>query len=140
MKEQQGTVLKKKFSLIDFLMILMLVGIVAALIIPIREDKKNMAKVNEALRDMQVIIKADVDFKNHPDNGYYAFDLSMLNIEDKLAKNYFEYTLSDTTVNAITKAEFGVVGAEIYYYLPEGPWVVKDDEVSRSVIDPNWLP
>lgn len=140
MKEQQGTELKKKFSLIDFLMILMLVGIVTALVIPVREDMKNQRKVKEALNEVRLIVAKNIEFKNDPDNGYYAFDLSQLNIEGKLQKRYFNYELTDTTVVAVSKAEFGVEGAEFYYYLPSGPWMVKDDDFSRTVIEPNWLP
>jgi competence protein ComGC len=131
---------KKKFSLIDLLMILMLVGIIYTFIIPIREDRKNHERVREAIRDMRVITQANIEFKNDPDNGYYAFDLSQLNVSHLLDGNYFEYSLSDTTVNATSNEEYSVEGAEFHFYLPTGPWLVSEDELSRSAINPNWLP
>ncbi len=130
----------KSFSLIDLLMYLMIVGIVFTFFIPLREDRKNHAKVIEAIGDVREIVKANIAFKNDPDNGYYAFDLGMLNIDDKLAKNYFDYSLSDTTVTAVSNQNFGVEGAEIYYYLPNGPWLAADNDLTRNVINPNWLP
>jgi len=131
---------KKGFSLIDLLMYIMIVGIVFTFVIPLREDRRNHQRLTEAIRDMREIAKANIAFKNDPDNGYYAFDLGMLNIEHKLAKNFFNYALSDTTITAVSTEKFGVQGAEIYYYLPNGPWMAKDDKLTRSVINPNWLP
>ena len=64
----------KKFSLIELIMIIMLVGIVFTLIIPLRADKLNHEKLKEAVYNMQVIAHADVDFKQDPANGYYIFD------------------------------------------------------------------
>jgi Tfp pilus assembly protein PilE len=131
---------KREFSLIELLMILMLVGIIFTLIIPIREDRRNHERVREAIQDIQKIAKANIAFKNDPENGYYAFDLGQLNIDDQLQMNYFNYTLNDTTVVAVSNENYSVEGAEFFYYLPAGPWMVKDNEHSREVIDPNWLP
>ncbi len=135
---------KNKFSLIELLMIIMLVGIIFTLIIPLQTDKKNYEKMKEAIRNIQVIARADVIFKNDPENGYYAFDVSMLNIDKELIKPgndfFFDYSLTDSTVVATTNDNFGKKGASVYYYLPQGPWGVGDDKISKSVIDPNWLP
>lgn len=132
--------LKGKFSLIEYLMLLMLVGIVFTFIIPLREDMHNHEKTKEAVRDLQIISRANVAFKNHPDNGYYAFDLGMLNIDEKIEQNFFHYELTDSMVVAITTENFGNKGARIFYYLPSGPMQVSEDELSRSLINPNWLP
>lgn len=140
MSDQKNSAVKKKFSLIELLMILMLVGIVFTLIIPIREDRKNHERVREAIRDIRIITKANIDFKNDPVNGYFAFDLGQLNVDHRIAKNFFNYSLTDTTVVAVSNNNYSVAGAEIYFYLPSGPWMVKDDDLSRSAINPNWLP
>ncbi|MBW6515580.1 MAG: hypothetical protein K0B81_03055 [Candidatus Cloacimonetes bacterium] len=140
MSDQKSPEVKKKFSLIELLMILILVGIIFTLIIPIREDRKNHEYVREAIRDMRIITRANIAFKNDPANGYYAFDLGQLNVEELIEMNYFNYVLTDTTIVAVSNQNFGVEGAEIYFYLPAGPWMVKDDNVSRSHINPNWLP
>ena len=140
MSDNTSPAKKKKFTLIELLMILMLVGIVFTLIIPIREDRRNFERVKEAIQDMRIIIQANIAFKNDPANGYYAFDLSQLNIDHRLSQNYFNYVLSDTTVTAVSNENFSVEGAEFFFYLPAGPWMVKDNGLSRSVINPNWLP
>jgi len=139
-KNTQEVKLEKKFSLIELLMILMIVGIFFSFVIPLRQDAKNHEMVKEAIRDMQIIIRANVEFKNDPNNGYWAFDLGQLNIDHKLNQNYFFYTLSDTTVTAISTDNFAVDGATISYYLPNGPWTAGEDDLTRSVINPNWLP
>ena len=140
MSHTEVTFDRKKFSLIDLLMILMLVGIVFTFIIPLREDRRNHERVKEAIRDVRIIIQANLDFRNDPDNGYFAFDLSQLNIDHLLNGNYFEYSLTDSTVNAKSNANYSTEGALFYYYLPSGPWLVSEDELSRSVVNPNWLP
>lgn len=136
---------KGKFSLIELLMIIMLVGITFTLIIPMQIDKRNHDKISfEAIRNIQIIARADVKFKEDPENGYYAFDVSMLNIDNQLVKEgenfLFDYAVTDSTVVATTNKSFGKEGASIYYYLPKGPWGIGKDKVSKSVIDANWLP
>jgi competence protein ComGC len=135
---------KSKFSLIELLMIIMVVGIVFTLIVPMQTDKNNHEKIKEAIKNIQIITRANIAFKSDPENGYYAFDVSMLNIDDKLEKKgdnfLFDYTLTDTTVIATTNKFFGKEGAEIFYYLPQGPWQAGKNSVTKKIIDPNWLP
>jgi len=137
---------KKKFTLIELLMIFMVVGIIITFIIPMRQTKLNQGRVREAVHNLQIIAQANVQFFNSPDNGYFAVDLSQLNVTDKLEKidntgnYYFDYSLTDSTVVAKTNSNFGKSGAEIFYYLPKGPMQVAEDKLSRDTIDPNWLP
>jgi type II secretory pathway pseudopilin PulG len=135
---------KSKFSLIELLMIIMVVGIVFTLIVPMQTDKRNHEKVKEAIKNIQILTRANIAFKENPDNGYYAFDVSMLNISDKLEKKgenfMFDYTLTDTTVVATSNKNFGKEGAFIFYYLPQGPWQAGKDRITEKIIDPNWLP
>jgi len=144
MAENTSLEKKGKFSLIELLMIIMLVGIIFTLIVPLRNDKLNHGKIKEAIKNIQIIARADVAFKEDPENGYYAFDVSMLDIKDKLEKTndefLFKYSLTDSTVVATTNMNFGKEGAVIYYYLPNGPWNVGDDKISKSILDSNWLP
>jgi hypothetical protein len=148
----------KKFSLIELVMIIMLVGIVFTLIIPLRTDKVNHGKLNEAVYNMQVIARADVEFKIDPANGYYIFEHTVVKLDDEgeytgedllyvmedLKKTndefIFDYSVTDSTVVGTTNSNFGKVGASIYYYLPNGPWGVSNDKISDSIFDPNWLP
>ncbi len=148
----------KKFTLIELIMIIMLVGIAFTLIIPLRADKLNHGKLKEAVYNMQVIARADVEFKKDPANGYYIFEHTvvrldkegnntgedLLNVIDDLEKTndvfLFDYFATDTTVVATSNQHFGKKGASIYYYLPNGPWGVNNDKISKSIFDPNWLP
>ncbi len=147
---------KSKFSLIELLMIIMLVGIVFTLIIPMRIDRQNKEKLSEAIYNTQYIAKANVQFK--AENDYYMFEHTviklnedgsyggddLLNIADNLKKTngdlIFNYALTDSTVEAITNSNFGKTGARIYYYLPNGPFGLADDKTSKNLFDPNWLP
>ncbi|KQC09544.1 MAG: hypothetical protein APR54_12760 [Candidatus Cloacimonas sp. SDB] len=170
MAEDFGIRKKGKFTLIELLMIIMLVGIVFTLIIPLRNDQIRKKRLAEAIKNIQIIAREDVKFKNDPDkgDGSYMFDHTvvkyveatkdennniipatekgedLLNIKDELFKEgdffYFDYSVTDTTVVAVANVNFGKAGAKIYYYLPTGPWGVADDNISKSVIDPNWLP
>lgn len=148
----------KKFTLIELIMIIMLVGIVFTLIIPLNTDKLNHKKLKEAVHNMQVIARSDVAFKVDPSNGYFIFEHTvvkldeegnytgedLLYIKDDLQKTdnafLFDYSVTDTTVVAVTNRNFGKTGASIFYYLPNGPWGVRKDKISESIIDPNWLP
>ena len=148
----------KKFSLIELIMIIMLVGIVFTLIIPLRADRLNHDKLKEAVYNMQVIARADVDFKQDPANGYYIFEHNVVKLDDdgedtgedllyvidNLQKTndefLFDYSVTDSTVIGTTNMNFGKENASIFYYLPNGPWGVSNDKISDSVFDPNWLP
>lgn len=148
----------KKFSLIELIMIIMLVGIIFTLIIPLRADKENLKKLSEAVHNMQVIARADVEFKEDPANGYYIFEHTVVKLDeegnysgddllyivDALEKTneefLFDYSVTDTTVVGVTNRNFGKAGATLFYYLPNGPWGVNNDNISESVFDPNWLP
>ena len=170
MTENTSIQKKGKFSLIELLMIIMLVGIVFTLIIPLRNDRLNKEKLKEAIKNVQIIARVDVIFKDDPEkgDGSYMFEHTvvkyieatkdesnniipaketgedLLNIKDKLEKSgeffIFDYFVTDTTIVATTNKNFGKAGASIYYYLPTGPWGVNKDKTSEAVIDPNWLP
>jgi hypothetical protein len=170
MAENYGIRKKGKFSLIELLMIIMLVGIVFTLIIPLKTDQIRRERLNEAVRNMQIIARENVKFKNDPDkgDGSYMFEHTvvkfleesrdennniipasekgddLLNIIDELIKEgeffFFDYSVSESSIVAVTNKNFGKTGAKIFYYLPTGPWGVSDDKLSKSVIDPNWLP
>jgi len=121
-------------------MILMLVGIIFTLVIPMVEDRRNNERVVEAIKDITIIREANQQFREGPGEGFYAFDISQLNIDDMLEMNYFTYTLTDTAIVATSTEDYGVEGAQFYYDLQYRQWRVKDSELSRNAIDPNWLP
>lgn len=136
---------EKKFSLVELLMIIMVVGIAFTIIVPLSISKKNHQKLDEAIYNLQLIAQKNVEFFNDPNNGYYAFDVSMLNIADDAYKTtdgefIFDYSLTDSTVVATTNASYGTEGARVIYYLPKGPWDLGSDKVSTSTFDKAWLP
>ncbi|MDO9578936.1 MAG: hypothetical protein Q7J16_13720 [Candidatus Cloacimonadales bacterium] len=158
MTENKTVEKKSKFSLIELLMIIMIVGIVFTLIIPLRNDRIIQEKMKEAVKNVQIIARADIAFMEDPANGFYIFEHNvlimdkgdgnngddLLNIQGKLEKIadvfYFDYSVTDSTVVATTNKNFGKEGAAFYYYLPNGPWGVGSDKVSQNTFDPNWLP
>lgn len=150
---------KSKFSLIELLMIIMLVGIVFTLIVPLRNDKINKEKLNEAIKNIQIIARAEMDWFNDPDlgDGSWAFEHivvkfdngvekgdDLMNVTKNLEKDgdffLFDYSVNDSTIVATTNKNFGKEGAKVMYYLPSGPWNIGKDSVSEKVLDPNWLP
>ncbi|PID28694.1 MAG: hypothetical protein CSB55_03960 [Candidatus Cloacimonadota bacterium] len=131
-----------KISLIEFLMILMLVGIVFTFIVPMKQKRINFERTKEAVRLMQVIRNASIEFKNDPEggDGDYAWVIDQLNMDlEKEGAYFFDYSLTDTSVVAVTNEKFGKKGLEIMYYMPSGPFTIKDEK-TKSIIDPNWLP
>ena len=150
---------KSRFSLIELLMIIMLVGIIFTLIVPLRNDSINKEKLGEAIRNIQIITRANIKWYNDPNygDGSWCFEHTVVKYEDgeykgddlmnvvgQLEKeNYeflFDYFVNDSTVVAVTNKNFGKEGATLFYYLPSGPWGLKKDSVSEKVLDPNWLP
>ncbi len=125
----------KKFSLIDLLMIIMLVGVILTIIIPIQQSRKHEVMVKESFSEMQKIIKANEDLKNS-DWGEYAFDISMLNISD-LDESMFKFTVNDTSIVAVTDKLSNEEKA-YYYHLFDRRFRVRHD--SKDIIFDAWLP
>jgi len=135
----------KRFSLVELLMIIMLVGIIFTIVVPLSIQKKNHEKIAESIYNLQLIAREDQNFYNNPDNGYYAFDVGMLNIDESLFKKtddqfIFDYSLTDSTAVATTNENYGIEGAQVIYFLPKGPWSLGKDKVSTSTFDSVWLP
>ena len=135
----------KRFSLVELLMIIMLVGIIFTIVVPLSIQKKNHEKIAESIYNLQLIAQKNVDFYNNPENGYYAAFMDMLNIDENLYRKtddqfIFDYSLTDSTVVATTNENYGIEGAQVIYYLPKGPWALGKDKVSESIFDSVWLP
>ncbi len=140
----------KKFSLIELLMIIMLVGIVVTFIFPLRQMKIDRSRTMEAVEIVKEAAKLDEQFKNNPDlgDGDYAFDFSQLNY--KPDNKYFNFRVADVTMEdrtitggfiiAETTKEFGHEGIQIKFMLPSGPWSVDAPEKLKNVVHRNWLP
>ncbi|MBN2829144.1 MAG: hypothetical protein JXR56_02360 [Candidatus Cloacimonetes bacterium] len=127
-----------KFSLVELLMIIMLVGLIFVIWIPMKEAKIYKSKLQEAITTIDKIAKADIAFKNNIEesDGEFAFDIIQLNL--KLNSDNFVFSVTDTTVVATTTEDFGKKGIDIIYYLPTGPYQVLNDQ--KKIIDNTWLP
>ncbi|HOE90532.1 MAG TPA: type II secretion system protein [Candidatus Cloacimonadota bacterium] len=120
----------KNFSLIDLLMIIMIVGLVALAVFPKIQDSKNEKIIINSLTKMNLIIKANEQFKK--EDGDYAFDISQLNLKDELKDDFFEFTLNDTAIVA-TSNKLTLNPVTYYYLLNEQGFRIMPD--SKKVID-----
>ncbi|HHI87554.1 MAG TPA: hypothetical protein ENK03_01260 [Candidatus Cloacimonetes bacterium] len=127
----------KKATLIEVLMVILIVGIIVILIFPAIGEKRKKDRINEEVYPtFQVILQENEKFND--EQGYYAFDISMLNIPEILEeKQYFEFALTDSTVEAITNNKFGRAGAKIVYNFINDEWSVEGTE---GIIEESWLP
>ncbi len=127
----------KKATLIEVLMVILIVGIIVILVFPAIGEKRNKDRMNlEVFPTFDIILQANEAFNE--EQGYYAFDVTMLNLTDELEdKQYFEFSLTDTTVIATTTPKFGKAGAKIVYNFDKDYWAVEGTE---DVIDKSWLP
>jgi len=127
----------KKATLIEVLMIILIVGIIVILIFPAIGEKRKKDRINEEVfPTFKVILQENEKFNQ--EQGYYAFDISMLNITDMLGKTqYFDFSLTDSTIVATTTSKFGRSGAQIIYNFEKQFWTVEN---AKDVIDENWLP
>jgi hypothetical protein len=133
-----------KFSLLELLTILILVGLVFVFVVPIHQTGINRARVGDAIKTMSFIGEKAEAFKKSPDNGYYP-DLSQLNISDKLDTLYFNYSINadDSTVVGETKQSYGKKGAYLVYSLNGKQFRIGKndaDVTSQKYINENWLP
>lgn len=127
----------KQATLIEVLMVILIVGIIVILVFPAIGEKRNKDRMNlEVFPTFDVILQANEQFND--EQGYYAFDITMLNLTDVLEdKQFFEFSLTDTTVIATTTNKFGKAGAQIVYNFDKDYWAVAGTE---DVIEESWLP
>jgi Tfp pilus assembly protein PilE len=133
-----------RFSLIELLTILILVGLVFVFVIPVNQAHISRERIGEAIKTVSFIGEKAEEFKNNPDNGYYP-DLSQLNIGYKLDTLYFNYSINadDSTIVAETKPTYGKKGAFLVYSLSGKQYRIGKDDAdvtSQKYINENWLP
>jgi Tfp pilus assembly protein PilE len=142
--ETSATPIYAKFSLIELLTILLLVGLIFVFVVPVNQAKINRDRVNEAISTMKLIGDKAEEFKNNPDNGYYP-DLSQLNLDAKTKSAFFDYTIvaDDSTIVAETTPSFGKKGAFLIYSLSGKQYRIgkgDTDTESKKYLNENWLP
>jgi type II secretory pathway pseudopilin PulG len=126
----------KKVTLIEVLMVILIVGIVVILIFPTIADTKKKKRINEEVfPTFKLIQEKNEEF--YKEYGEYAFDISQLNIAELKDKRYFDFGVTDSTLEATTTRKFGKPGAKIIYNFLTNTWTV---EGTKDVIDAHWLP
>jgi hypothetical protein len=133
-----------RFSLLELLTILILVGLVFVFVVPIKQTGINRERVGVAIKTMSFIGDKAEAFKNNPENGYYP-DLSQLNISDKIDTLYFNYSINadDSTVVGETRQSYGKKGAYLVYSISGKQFRIGKDDAdvtSQKFINENWLP
>jgi len=135
---------KSKFSLVELISIILLVGLLFVFIVPVHQAKLSSVRVKEAANMLKMIGDKAEDFKNNPDNGYYP-DISQLNLGSQIESDFFEYSIAsdDSTIVAETKPAFGKEGAALVYSLSGKQFRIgknESDAISNKYINENWLP
>lgn len=127
--------MKKRVSIIEVLMVILIVGIAVIIIFPTIDAKRKTKIISQEVYPTfdKIQEKNDQFFE---ENGYYPF-LSQLNITDIKDKEYFSYNLTDSTITATSLKPFGKTGAIIVYNFINEQWSV---EGSEGVIKEFWLP
>lgn len=126
----------KKFTLIDLLMVIMIVGVTLTFIIPLRQSRIHEKYIKGTLPVVAQIMKANEDFKAV--DGDYAFDISMLNLKEiNKPEDMFQYVLSDTAVVVYSK-KMTLDSISYYYDLKDKRYRVPKE--SKNIIMPDWLP
>ncbi len=126
----------KKFTLIDLLMLIMIVGVILTFIIPLRQSRIHEQHVKASLPVIQTIINANEEFKAV--DGDYAFDISQLNLKElNKPEDIFQYVLTDTAI-VVSTTKLGIDTKSYYFDLRDKRFRVPKD--SKDVIMPDWLP
>ena len=139
-KEEKN--LKNKFSVIDLLMIIMLVGVILTIVLPLQQAKRHEALVRSSLREMEKIIRANEYFRLNSGWETYAFDIGQLRDFSQqymrdLDTSVFNFAVSDTAIVATT-TQLGLTEKGYWFDLRDKRFRVNDD--SRDVIVDAWLP
>ena len=133
-KKQVKSKPRGKFTIMDLLMVIMVVGVFFTLTLSVQQTKRYEAIVRESVDDMITILNALERFK--VEEGFEAHDISQLNLRN-LKSQSFTYAMSDTAIVA-TSTTLVAVEKEFYYDLRDRRFRVNPE--SRDIIEVGWLP
>jgi Tfp pilus assembly protein PilE len=141
--QNNGDVISK-FTLIELLTIIILVGLIFIFFVPVNQAKINRARIADAVTTVKFIGDKAEEFKNNPDNGYYP-DMSQLNLGSQVDTTFFNYQIitDDSTIVAETKSTYGKKGAFLVYSLNGKQFRIGKNDAdltSAKYINENWLP
>jgi len=126
---------KAKFSIIDLMMMIMVIGVICTILIPVQQSKKHQAYVHDSLKDMENIRIANERFKANNEWDEYSFNLNDLNV--RVDQSIFNYALSDTAIVAETD-KLAREPKSFYVDMKTGKYHVS--EGSEDIIFKAWLP
>ena len=134
--------MKNKFSIIDLLMVIMIVGVLLTIILPLRQSRKHETLVRESLKEIEKIIHANEYFKLNSGWDTYAMDISQLrgfSTEQMRTLNttVFTFAVNDTSIVATTN-KLGQTEKGYWFDLRDKRFRVQED--SKDVIVDAWLP
>ena len=133
-KKKEGAKPRGKFTIMDLLMVIMVVGIFFTLTLSVQQTKKYEAIVRESVDDIITILHAMETFK--VTEGWDAFDIDQLNLRNYKSKD-FVYTLTDTAVVATTT---NLVAEEKTYFYDLREHRFRVSPNSKDIIEDSWLP
>jgi len=133
---------KNKFTVIDLLMVIMVVGVILTIILPLKQSRRHEAIVRNSLKEMEKIIHANEFFKLNSGWDSYAMDFSQLrgfSTEQlrTLNTSVFNFAVNDTAIVATT-AQLGRTEKGYWFDLRDKRFRVNED--SKDVIVDAWLP
>ena len=123
-----------KFTIMDLLMVIMVVGIFFTLTLSVQQTKKYEAIVRESVDDIISILHAMEVFR--VTEGWDAFEIEQLDIRSFKSKD-FVYVLTDTAVVA-TSSNLVAEEKTYFYDLREHRFRVSPN--SKDIIEDSWLP
>jgi len=126
---------KTKFSIIDLMMMIMVIGVICTILIPVQQSRKHQTFVLNSLQDMANIRAANEIYKANDEWGDYSWNLNELNV--KVDQSIFVYALSDTAIVAETN-KLAREPKSFYLDMKTGKYHVA--EGSEDIIFKAWMP
>ncbi|MCL2064151.1 MAG: hypothetical protein FWG98_07245 [Candidatus Cloacimonetes bacterium] len=133
---------KGKFTIIDLLMIIMIVGVALTITLPLKQAREHEAIVRNSVMELEKIMRANEFFRLNSGWDSYAMDLSQLRgfspqyLRD-LDTSIFTFTVTDTSIVATTN-HLAQTEKGYWFDLRDKRFRVNDD--SKDVIVDAWLP
>ena len=131
-----GKKVSSKFSIIDLLMIIMVVGVILTIILPLRQARIHESLVRESMNEMYKVIRANDYFKQYSGWQTYAVHIDQLVI-DNLNTSVFTFAINDTSIIATTE-QLGRTEKAYWFDLRDRRIKVRED--SKDTIVDAWLP
>jgi len=98
--------LRKAFTLIELMIVISIIGILAAVAIPMYADYTKKARTSEVPENLKVIVKEQLTFSFNPINSNYATDLASINWRTSIGTTSGKfYTFNRADFKTISSSE-----------------------------------